>query len=141
VRGGGGNGLKNDAFVDYDFGGAGQFGGTIKDTIVTFSGAQLFFNETDGSSFPNGGLRQTHRAAAFMNWDRTSPIFVRNGTMFIPSAFVTHNGDALDEKTPLLRSQATLPLSSSSQHHIRPLYSLYWCFGLKTRFCCPDSSD
>jgi glutamine synthetase len=75
---------------------------------IAFEGSRLFFNETDGSSFPNGGMRQTHRAAAFMNWDRTSPPFVRNGTLYIPAAFVTHNGDALDEKTPLLRSQEVI---------------------------------
>lgn len=98
-------GLKNDAFIDYDFGGDGQHGGTVKDTVLDFSGAKLFMNETDGSSFPNGGLRQTHRAAAFMSWDRMSPPFVRGTTMFIPSAFVTHNGEALDDKTPMLRSQ------------------------------------
>lgn len=102
----GANGLKNDAFIDYDFGGEGQYNGVIKDVVHDFSGSKLFFNETDGSSFPNGGLRQTHRAAAFMNWDRQSAPFVRGGTLFIPSAFVTHNGDALDDKTPLLRSQA-----------------------------------
>ena len=101
----GANGLKNDAFIDYDFGGEGQYGGVIKDVVHDFSGSKLFFNETDGSSFPNGGLRQTHRAAAFMNWDRQSAPFVRGGTLFIPATFVTHNGDALDDKTPLLRSQ------------------------------------
>ena len=53
-------------------------------------------------------MRQTHRAAAFMNWDRVSPPFVRNGTLYIPAAFVTHNGEALDEKTPLLRSQRSI---------------------------------
>lgn len=73
-----------------------------------FTGSRLFFNETDGSSFPNGDMRQTHRAAAFMNWDRVSPPFVRNGVLYIPAAFVTHNGDALDEKTPLLRAQSSI---------------------------------
>lgn len=101
-------GLKNDAFIDYDFGGDGQFSGTIKDIVVDFSGSRLFMSETDGSSFPNGGLRQTHRAAAFMAWDRMSSPFIRGTTMYLPSAFVTHNGEALDDKTPLLRSQAAI---------------------------------
>ena len=93
-------GVKNDAFIDYDFGGEGQYDGTVKDTVLDFSASKLFMGETDGSSFPNGGMRQTHRAAAFLSWDRMSPPFVRGTTMFIPSAFVTHNGDALDDKTP-----------------------------------------
>ena len=98
----GGNGVKYDMFVDYDWGGEGTLDGTLKDMKVTEP--DLFFNETDGSSFPNGDMRQTHRAAAFMNWDRISPPFVRNGCLYLPAGFVTHNGDALDEKTPLLRS-------------------------------------
>jgi glutamine synthetase len=101
----GANGLKHDAFIDYDYGGAGQQGGTMKDTVLNFGAAKLFYNETDGSSFPNGGTRVTHRAAAFMNWDTSSPPFVRNGTLYIPSGFVSHEGHSLDEKTILLRSQ------------------------------------
>jgi glutamine synthetase len=53
-------------------------------------------------------MRQTHRAAAFMNWDRVSPPFVRDGCLYLPASFVTHNGDALDEKTPLLRSEKAI---------------------------------
>lgn len=101
----GANGLKHDAFLDYDYGGVGQQDGTVKDVISSFGAAQLFYNETDGSSFPNGGLRVTHRAAAFMSWDTTSPPFVRNNTLYIPSGFVSHSGHSLDEKTIMLRSQ------------------------------------
>jgi len=89
--------LKHDAFIDYDY-----------DTMVPqckFSGSRLFMNETDGSSFPNGGLRDTHRAAAYLSWDKLSPPFVRGDTLYLPSAFISWYGDALDEKTPLLRSQ------------------------------------
>ncbi len=100
------NGLKLDAFLDYDFGGKGTHGGLLKDIEVpSFSGSKLCFSETDGSSFPNGGLRETHRAAGFLNWDRLSSPFVRNGTLYLPSSFVSHQGFTLDEKTPLLRSQ------------------------------------
>lgn len=101
----GANGLKHDAMLDYDYGGVGQFDGVVKDTVTNFTGARLFYNETDGSSFPNGGLRVTHRAAAFMNWDTSSAPFVRDDTLYIPSGFVSHEGDALDEKTIMLRSQ------------------------------------
>ena len=65
---------------------------------------RLFQGETDGSSFPNGGLRVTHSAAAFTTWDRSSPPFALNKTLYIPCAFVTHFGKCIDEKTPLLRS-------------------------------------
>eukprot|EP00750_Incisomonas_marina_P032832 INCI9373.1.p1 GENE.INCI9373.1~~INCI9373.1.p1 ORF type:complete len:723 (-),score=107.48 INCI9373.1:340-2367(-) len=101
----GARGLKHDGFFDYDYKGEGQQGGTVRECIEGFSAAKLFYNETDGSSFPNGGLRVTHRAAAFMNWDTTSPPFVRNATLYIPAGFVAHTGHALDEKTVLLRSQ------------------------------------
>eukprot|EP00437_Effrenium_voratum_P011109 CAMPEP_0181421460 /NCGR_PEP_ID=MMETSP1110-20121109/13109_1 /TAXON_ID=174948 /ORGANISM="Symbiodinium sp., Strain CCMP421" /LENGTH=683 /DNA_ID=CAMNT_0023544525 /DNA_START=65 /DNA_END=2117 /DNA_ORIENTATION=- len=65
---------------------------------------RLFQGETDGSSFPNGGLRVTHSAAAFTTWDRASPPFVMDRCLYIPCAFVTHFGKCIDEKTPLLRS-------------------------------------
>jgi len=93
--------LKHDSFVELDFGAK----SAVKPIMAGFSGSRLFMSETDGSSFPNGGLRATHRAAAYMAWDTGSPPFVRGDTLYIPSAFVTFNGDALDEKTPLLRSQ------------------------------------
>ena len=92
--------LKHESFVDLDWGSK----SVVKPIISGFSGGRLFMSETDGSSFPNGGLRATHRAAAYMAWDTASPPFIRGDTVYIPSAFVTFNGDALDEKTPLLRS-------------------------------------
>jgi hypothetical protein len=73
-----------------------------------FSGGLLFQSETDGSSFPNGGLRATHTAAAYMSWDRLSPPFVRGDTVYIPSSFITWTGAAEDEKTPLLRSMEAI---------------------------------
>lgn len=60
--------------------------------------------ETDGSSYPNGGLRATHTAGGYLSVDPTSPIFLRGDTIFIPASFVNYHGQALDEKTPLLRS-------------------------------------
>ena len=76
--------------------------------VVNLTGAELFQSETDGSSFPNGGLRVTHEAAAYMGWDTGSPPFIYGETLYIPSAFVSWTGDALDQKTPLLRSNAAL---------------------------------
>jgi glutamine synthetase len=96
--------LKHDTFLELDF----DAKTDNKPMRAGFSASRLFQNETDGSSFPNGGLRSTHRAAAYMGWDRTSPPFIRGDTVYIPSAFISWNGDALDEKTPLLRSQRAI---------------------------------
>merc|ERR1719253_1878547 len=73
-----------------------------------FKGKDLVKGETDGSSYPNGGLRGTHCAGGYLAIDTSSPIFMRGDTMFIPSAFVSYYGAALDEKTPLLRANAAL---------------------------------
>jgi len=69
-----------------------------------FSGEQLIQGETDGSSYNNGGLRGTHFAAAYTVIDPSSPMFIRDDTVYIPTVFVAFTGEALDEKTPLLRS-------------------------------------
>jgi len=72
--------------------------------VWEFKGKNLLKGETDGSSYPNGGLRATHRAGAYLAVDPTSPIFLRGDTIFIPSCLVSYFGHALDEKTPLLRA-------------------------------------
>jgi len=96
-------GMKHDAFIDPDWSAPGIPG--LKPFVCKMPGGRLFTGETDGSSFPNGGMRVTHQAAAFTSWDRGSPPFIYDGTCFIPCAFVTHYGQALDNKTPLLRAQ------------------------------------
>mmetsp|Transcript_17045 Transcript_17045/g.20813 ORF Transcript_17045/g.20813 Transcript_17045/m.20813 type:complete len:719 (+) Transcript_17045:71-2227(+) len=73
-----------------------------------FKGKDLTKGETDGSSYPNGGLRGTHCAGGYLAVDTSSPIFLRGDTIFVPSAFVSYYGNALDEKTPLLRANAAL---------------------------------
>lgn len=78
-----------------------------------FKGKTLIKGETDGSSYPNGGLRGTHQAGGYLAVDTSSPIFCRGDTMFIPSAFVSYYGAALDEKTPLLRANAALDKEAS----------------------------
>lgn len=90
------HGEKLETFVAVDF-------GTDK-LIINLTGSELFQTETDGSSFPNGGLRETHEAAAYIGWDTGSPPFVYRQTLYIPSAFVSWTGEALDQKTPLLRA-------------------------------------
>ncbi|KAG8461968.1 hypothetical protein KFE25_013987 [Diacronema lutheri] len=98
------NAQKHDGFMDLDF----SSPSVLKPMRKDFDGTKLFMAETDGSSFPNGGLRFTHTAAAFNSWDMKSPPFVRGETMYIPSCFVAWTGMALDEKTPLLRSMAAI---------------------------------
>merc|ERR1719203_1264386 len=73
-----------------------------------FKGKDLVKGETDGSSYQNGGLRATHTAGGYLAVDTSSPIFLRGDTIFIPSAFVSYYGAALDEKTPLLRANEAL---------------------------------
>ena len=77
-------------------------------TLLQLSGKQLIQGEPDASSFPSGGLRSTHYARGYTAWDMTSPAFVKEmscGTILcIPTIFVSYNGEALDKKTPLLRS-------------------------------------
>ena len=96
-------GMKHDAFIDPDWA-ANRIPG-LKPFVAKMPNGRLFNGETDGSSFPNGGLRETHSAAAFTAWDRGSPPFIHDGTCYIPCAFVSHLGCALDDKSPLLRAQ------------------------------------
>lgn len=94
---------KHDAFLSTDENGR---------AIQQFSGGSLIQGEPDASSFPSGGIRATFEARGYTAWDPTSPAFVRksgNGaTLFIPTAFCSYTGEALDKKTPLLRSEAAL---------------------------------
>ena len=72
--------------------------------IMEFSGKELVKGESDGSSFPNGGLRATFEARGYTAWDPTSAAFVKDGSLYIPTCFFSYTGEALDKKTPLLRS-------------------------------------
>ncbi len=76
--------------------------------IMEFSGKELVQGEPDASSFPSGGLRATFEARGYTAWDPTSYAFVKDGVLCIPTAFVSYNGQALDKKTPLLRSMQAL---------------------------------
>ena len=76
--------------------------------IMEFSGKELVKGEPDASSFPNGGLRATCEARGYTAWDPTSYAFVKDGVLCIPTAFCSYNGEALDKKTPLLRSMSAL---------------------------------
>jgi glutamine synthetase len=72
--------------------------------VMEFSGKELIKGEPDASSFPSGGLRETAAARGYTAWDCTSPAFIKEGTLYIPSAFFSYTGEILDKKGPLLRS-------------------------------------
>ncbi|MDR0322730.1 MAG: glutamine synthetase III [Treponema sp.] len=86
---------KHDSFIEPDDGGQ---------VIMAFSGKALVKGEPDASSFPSGGLRATFEARGYTVWDITSYAFIKDGTLYIPTAFCSYSGEALDMKTPLLRS-------------------------------------
>ena len=89
---------KHDSFI--------QPGGD--GVIMEFSGKELIKGEPDASSFPSGGIRATFEARGYTTWDPTSPAFVRDSTLYIPTAFCSYTGEVLDKKTPLLRSMEKL---------------------------------
>ena len=76
--------------------------------IMEFSGKELIKGEPDASSFPSGGLRATAEARGYTAWDPTSYAFVKDDTLCIPTAFCSYTGEALDKKTPLLRSMQAI---------------------------------
>ena len=86
--------------------------------IMEFSGKELVKGEPDASSFPSGGLRATFEARGYTAWDPSSPAFIKDGTLYIPTAFCSYSGESLDKKTPLLRSMETLGDSATKLLHI-----------------------
>jgi glutamine synthetase len=90
---------KHDSFISPVDGGK---------IIMEFSGKELVRGEPDASSFPSGGLRATFEARGYTAWDPTSYAFIKDGTLCIPTAFCSYSGEALDKKTPLLRSMQAI---------------------------------
>lgn len=90
---------KHDSFISPDSDGG---------IILEFSGKELIQGEPDASSFPSGGLRATFEARGYTAWDPTSYAFIKDGTLCIPTAFCSYGGEALDKKTPLLKSMAAI---------------------------------
>ncbi|MBR2835423.1 MAG: glutamine synthetase III [Coriobacteriales bacterium] len=76
--------------------------------IMSFSGKELVQSEPDASSFPSGGLRSTFEARGYTAWDPTSPAFIKDDVLCIPTAFISYHGESLDKKTPLLRSMTAV---------------------------------
>ena len=90
---------KHDSFLSID---------SLGNVEYEFSGNELIHGEPDASSFPSGGLRATFEARGYTAWDPTSPAFLKDGVLCIPTAFCSYSGDALDKKTPLLRSMEAI---------------------------------
>ncbi len=90
---------KHDSFITPEAGGK---------VIMSFSGKELVKGEPDASSFPSGGIRSTFEARGYTAWDPTSYAFIKDDTLCIPTAFCSYSGEALDKKTPLLRSMQAL---------------------------------
>ena len=88
------------------------------EVIMDFSGKELVKGEPDASSFPSGGLRATFEARGYTAWDPTSPAFIKDGTLYIPTAFCSYGGEALDKKTPLLRSMEALNKEATKMLHL-----------------------
>ena len=110
---------KHDSLIDYD----GQGG-----VIETFDGKMLAQQEPDASSFPSGGLRATFEARGYTAWDPTSPVFIQDDTLCIPTVFISYTGEALDYKTPLKKAlkavtDAALPICRLFDPAVNKVYS------------------
>ena len=95
---------KHEAFISFKDGKA----------FEKFSGSALVQQEPDASSFPTGGLRNTFEARGYSAWDPTSPVFIMDGTLCIPSVFVSYTGESLDTKVPTLKSLHALSTAATS---------------------------
>ena len=110
---------KHDSLIDYD-----GKGGVIE----TFDGKMLAQQEPDASSFPSGGLRATFEARGYTAWDPTSPVFIQDDTLCIPTVFISYTGEALDYKTPLKKalkavSDAAVPVCRLFDPEVKKVYS------------------
>lgn len=99
---------KHDAFIEHD-----GKGGMIEE----FSGKLLVQQEPDASSFPNGGIRNTFEARGYSAWDPTSPVFILDDTLCIPTIFISYTGEALDYKAPLLRALHAVNVAATEVCH------------------------
>ena len=110
---------KHDSFMEYD-----GKGGMVEE----FTGKSLIQQEPDASSFPNGGIRATFEARGYTAWDPTSPVFIQDDTLCIPTVFISYTGDALDYKTPLKKAlkavnDAALPICRLFDPKVKKVYS------------------
>ncbi len=99
---------KHDSFIEHDF-----KGGMVEE----FSGKLLVQQEPDASSFPSGGIRNTFEARGYSAWDPTSPVFIMDDTLCIPTIFISYTGEALDYKAPLLRTLHAVNVAATEVCH------------------------
>ena len=101
--------------------------------IMRLTGKSLIIGESDASSFPSGGSRATYMARGYTAWDPTSPAFVKEGTLYIPTVFVSYTGETLDKKSPLLRSMNAIDKQGKR---------LLKCFGITCKkVCCQTGPE
>ena len=110
---------KHDSFMEYD-----NKGGMIEN----FDGKSLVQQEPDASSFPNGGIRATFEARGYTAWDPTSPVFIQDDTLCIPTVFIAYTGEALDYKTPLKKAlkavnDAALPICKMFDPKVKKVFA------------------
>lgn len=124
---------KHDAFFEPIAGGR---------AMERFDGTQLVQQESDASSFPNGGLRNTFEARGYTAWDPTSPAFVVGTTLCIPTVFVAYTGVALDNKTPLLRSNAAVDAAATAvcQYFDKNVTKVYSTLGAEQEYFLVDTA-
>ena len=103
-----GSAEKHDSFIEHDF-----KGGMVEE----FSGKLLVQQEPDASSFPSGGIRNTFEARGYSAWDPTSPVFIMDDTLCIPTIFISYTGEALDYKAPLLRTLHAVNVAATDVCH------------------------
>jgi len=129
----GGTAEKHDAFAQPD-----GMGGVIEE----FSGKLLAQQEPDASSFPNGGIRNTFEARGYSAWDPTSPAFIVDTTLCIPTVFIAYTGEALDYKVPLLRAIATLDKAATEvcRYFDRNVQKVYTYLGWEQEYFLVDES-
>ena len=123
---------KHEAFITFKDGQA----------FEKFSGSALVQQEPDASSFPNGGLRNTFEARGYSAWDPSSPVFILDGTLCIPSVFVSYTGEALDTKVPNLKSMQALSQAAASVASLfdRSVKSVHVNLGIEQEYFLVDES-
>ena len=124
---------KHDGFIEF-----GEDGGVIE----RFSGKLLIQQEPDASSFPNGGIRNTFEARGYTAWDVSSPAFVVDTTLCIPTIFISYTGEALDYKTPLLKALAAVDKAATEvcQLFDKNITRVYTNLGWEQEYFLVDSS-
>ena len=129
----GGTAEKHDSFSDPDGKGA---------VIESFSGKVLAQQEPDASSFPNGGIRNTFEARGYSAWDPTSPAFIVDTTLCIPTVFIAYTGEALDYKVPLLRSISAVDKAATEVCHYfdKNVNRVYTYLGWEQEYFLVDES-